>query len=107
MSGSGPDRVLIRLAVPADEPQIADTVTTAFGAAEGPVVARLVKALQASPAWDPALSFVAVDPADQVIGYVLATASATRPRLPRSGRVESDDRGRHGRRLRDGLAVLT
>ncbi len=75
MSGSGPDRVLIRLAVPGDEPQIADTVTTAFGAAEGPVVARLVKALQASPAWDPALSFVAVGPAGQVIGYVLATVN--------------------------------
>jgi putative acetyltransferase len=74
MTGSGPDDVLIRLAVPADEPQIAGTVTTAFGA-EGPVVARLVKALQASPAWDPALSFVAADPAGQVIGYVLATVN--------------------------------
>src|ERR1700753_1980287 len=75
MSGSGPDRGLIRLAVPGDEPQIADTVTTAFGAAEGPVVARLVKALQASPGWGPGLSFVAVHPAGQVIGYVLATVN--------------------------------
>jgi putative acetyltransferase len=74
MTRSGPDRVLVRLAVRADEPQIAETVTTAFGA-EGPVVARLIDALRASPAWDPSLAFVAVDPAGQVIGYVLATVN--------------------------------
>ena len=68
----GPDRDLIRAATPADEAAIAGVVTEAFGATEGPVVARLVGALRASPAWDPALSFVAIA-AGQVIGYILAT----------------------------------
>ncbi len=53
-------------------------MTAAFGAEHGPVVARLVDALRASPAWDPALSFVAEStPADggpgQLTGYVLLT----------------------------------
>jgi putative acetyltransferase len=73
VSRFGPDQELIRAAIPADEPAIATVVTEAFGAAEGPVVARLVEALRASPAWDPALSFVATSAAGQVIGYVLAT----------------------------------
>jgi putative acetyltransferase len=68
----GPGRDLIRVATPADGPAIAGVITEAFGATEGPVVARLVGALRASPGWDPALSFVAVA-AGQVIGYVLAT----------------------------------
>ena len=53
-----PERELIRVSTPADEPAIADLVTGAFGDEHGPVVARLVDALRASPAWDPALSFV-------------------------------------------------
>ena len=71
-------RELIRVSDPADEPAIADVLTTAFGAGHGPVVARLVDALRASPAWDPALSFVAEStPADggpgQLTGFVLLT----------------------------------
>jgi putative acetyltransferase len=54
-----PERELIRVSAPADEPAIAGLVTAAFGDEHGPVVARLVDALRASPAWDPALSFVA------------------------------------------------
>lgn len=73
-----PERELIRVSAPADEPAIADIVTAAFGDEHGPVVARLVDALRASPAWDPALSFVAEStPADggpgQLTGYVLLT----------------------------------
>ncbi|HEY6498740.1 MAG TPA: N-acetyltransferase [Streptosporangiaceae bacterium] len=73
-----PERQLIRVSAPADEPAIADIVTAAFGDGHGPVVARLVDALRASPAWDPALSFVAEStPADggpgQLTGYVLLT----------------------------------
>lgn len=73
-----PERELIRVSAPADEPAIADIVTAAFGDGHGPVVARLVEALRASPAWDPALSFVAEStPADggpgQLTGYVLLT----------------------------------
>jgi putative acetyltransferase len=73
-----PEHELIRVSTPADEPAIADIVTAAFGAGHGPVVARLVDALRASPAWDPALSFVAgATPADggpgQLTGYVLLT----------------------------------
>ncbi len=75
MSGPGPDRELIRVATSADEPAIAAAVTAAFGPDEGPVVTRLVAALRASPAWDPALSFVAVSASGEVIGYVLATRS--------------------------------
>jgi putative acetyltransferase len=66
---------LIRPATPADEPAITQVVTDAFGPADGPVVARLVGALRSSPAWDPALSFVAEAPSGQVIGYVLATVN--------------------------------
>jgi putative acetyltransferase len=66
---------LIRPATAADEPAITEVVTAAFGPADGPVVARLVQALRASPAWDPALSFVAETPSGQVIGYVLATVN--------------------------------
>lgn len=73
-----PERELIRVSAPADEPAIAAIVTAAFGDGHGPVVARLVDALRASPAWDPALSFVAGStPADggpgQLTGYVLLT----------------------------------
>jgi putative acetyltransferase len=73
-----PERELIRVSAPADEPAIADLVTAAFGDEHGPVVARLVDALRASPAWDPALSFVAGSgSADagpgQLTGYVLLT----------------------------------
>ena len=73
-----PERELIRVSTPADELAIAGIVTAAFGAGHGPVVARLVDALRASPAWDPALSFVAEStPADggpaQLTGYVLLT----------------------------------
>jgi putative acetyltransferase len=63
---------LIRVSAPADEPAIADLVTSAFGDDHGPVVARLVDALRASPAWDPALSFVAEE-AGQLTGFVLLT----------------------------------
>jgi putative acetyltransferase len=73
-----PERELIRVSTPADEPAVASVVTAAFGDEHGPVVARLVDALRASPAWDPALSFVAEStPADggpgQLTGYVLLT----------------------------------
>ena len=82
-----PERELIRVSAPADQPAVADLVTAAFGGEHGPVVARLVDALRASPAWDPALSFVAESapagarpgqtPADagpsQLTGYVLLT----------------------------------
>ena len=73
-----PERELIRASAPADEPAIAAIVAAAFGDGHGPVVARLVDALRASPAWDPALSFVAEStPADggpgQLTGYVLLT----------------------------------
>ncbi|MBV9794294.1 MAG: N-acetyltransferase [Actinobacteria bacterium] len=92
MSTPGPDHPRVRVATPADAPAITEVVTTAFGP-EGPLVARLIEALQASPAWDPALSFVAETvpgpgetgspPADarahpaasQVIGYLLATVN--------------------------------
>ncbi|HEY2241818.1 MAG TPA: N-acetyltransferase [Streptosporangiaceae bacterium] len=75
-----PERELIRVSVPADEPAVADLVAAAFGDEHGPVVARLVDALRASPAWDPALSFVAGStPPDggpaQLTGYVLLTRS--------------------------------
>jgi putative acetyltransferase len=70
-----PSPELIRVATAADEPAIATVVTAAFGPVEGPVVARLVEALRASPAWDPALSFVAIGGSGQVIGYVLATVN--------------------------------
>lgn len=73
MSEPGPDQEPIRAAAPADGPAIAAVVTEAFGPADGPVVARLVEALGASPAGDPALSFVAASASGQVIGYVLAT----------------------------------
>jgi putative acetyltransferase len=73
VSAPGPDRALIRVATPADEAAIAAVVTEAFGPAEGPVVARLVEALRAGPAGDPALSFVAASAFGQVVGYVLAT----------------------------------
>ena len=75
MSEREPGPPLIRPATPADEPAVARVVTGAFGPAEGPVVARLVEALRASPAWDPALSFVAEDPSGQIIGHVLATVN--------------------------------
>jgi putative acetyltransferase len=73
-----PERELIRVSAPADEPAVARVVTAAFGDEHGPVVAQLVDALRASPAWDPALSFVAEStPADggpgQLTGYVLLT----------------------------------
>ncbi len=73
-----PERELIRVSAPADEPAVADLVTAAFGDEHGPVVARLVDALRASPAWDPALSLVAEStPAGggpaQLTGYVLLT----------------------------------
>ena len=73
-----PERELIRVATPADEPAVAEVLTSAFGAEHGPVVARLVDALRASPAWDPALSFVAESAPDnagpgRVSGYVLLT----------------------------------
>ncbi|HEY2519131.1 MAG TPA: N-acetyltransferase [Streptosporangiaceae bacterium] len=67
-----PEPELIRLSAPADEPAIAGVLTAAFGDEHGPVVARLVDALRASPAWDPALSFVA-ESAGQLTGYVLLT----------------------------------
>jgi putative acetyltransferase len=73
VSEPGPDQEPIRVATPADAPAIAAVVTEAFGPAEGPVVARLVEALRASPAGDPALSFVAASASGQVIGYALAT----------------------------------
>ncbi len=73
MSEPHPDQEPIRVAAPADGPAIAAVVTEAFGPADGPVVARLVEALGASPAGDPALSFVAASASGQVIGYVLAT----------------------------------
>ena len=71
-------RELIRVSAPADEPAIAEVLTTAFGAGHGPVVARLVDALRASPAWDPALSLVAESvPAGagpgELTGYVAMT----------------------------------
>ena len=82
-----PERELIRVSTPADQPAIAEVVTAAFGDEHGPVVARLVDALRTSPAWDPGLSFVAESapadarpsqtPADagpsQLTGYVLLT----------------------------------
>jgi putative acetyltransferase len=67
-----PASELIRVSAPADEPAIAGLVAAAFGPTEGPRVARLVDALRASPAWDPALSFVA-ESAGEVTGYVLLT----------------------------------
>jgi putative acetyltransferase len=85
---------LIRPATAADEPAIAQVVTDAFGPAEGPVVARLVRALRSSPAWDPALSFVAEAPSGQVIGYVLATVNLldAPPRLVRHALAVMQDR---------------
>ncbi len=73
-----PERELIRVSTPADEPAIAEVLTAAFGDEHGPVVARLVDALRASPAWDPALSFVAESlpggaGPGQLIGYVAMT----------------------------------
>ncbi|HWG14465.1 MAG TPA: hypothetical protein VG268_14420 [Streptosporangiaceae bacterium] len=62
-----PERERIRVSAPADEPAIAEVLTAAFGDEHGPVVARLVAALRVSPAWDPALSFVALSVSDQVL----------------------------------------
>jgi putative acetyltransferase len=64
----------IRVSAPADEAAIAEVLTGAFDE-HGPTVAQLVAALRTSPAWDPALSFVALSASDQVIGYVLVTRS--------------------------------
>ncbi|HXP57354.1 MAG TPA: N-acetyltransferase [Streptosporangiaceae bacterium] len=110
-----PSPELIRPATPADEPAIARVVTDAFGPSEGPVVARLVEALRASPAWDPALSFVAEDPSGQVIGYVLATVNLldAPPRLvdvlvlsPLAVHPAHQHRGVGSRLVRHALAVL-
>lgn len=106
---------LIRPSTPADEPAITQVVTDAFGPADGPVVALLVGALRSSPAWDPALSFVAEAPSGQVIGYVLATVNLldAPPRLvdvlvlsPLAVHPAHQHRGVGSRLVRHGLAVM-
>ena len=115
MSEREPGPPLIRPATPADEPAVARVVTGAFGPAEGPVVARLVEALRASPAWDPALSFVAEDPSGQIIGHVLATVNLldAPPRLvdvlvlsPLAVLPAHQHRGVGSRLVRHALAVM-
>lgn len=62
--------VLIRRENTSDTTAIHDITAAAFGRA---AEARLVDELRADPAWMPALSLVAVTPANEVIGHVLCT----------------------------------
>jgi putative acetyltransferase len=110
-----PEHEQIRVSAPADEPAIAEVLTTAFGHPHGPVVARLVAALRTSPAWDPALSFVALSASGQVIGYVLVTRNLLdAPRRlvdvlvvsPLAVRPADQGRGVGTRLMRHALAVL-
>lgn len=106
---------LIRVAEQADEQAIAEVVTVAFGESHGPVVARLVDALRASPAWDPALSLVARSVSGPVIGYVLATRNLLdAPRRlvdvlvlsPLAVHPDHQGRGIGGRLVRHALRVM-
>jgi len=63
--------VLIRRETPADIDDIRAVTAAAF--APSTAEDRLVDELRADPGWLPALSLVAVDSSDTVIGHVLAT----------------------------------
>ena len=65
--------MLIRRETPADVDAIRSVTAAAF--APSPAEAPLVDELRASAGWLPALSLVAVDSSDAVIGHVLCTRS--------------------------------
>jgi putative acetyltransferase len=69
--------VLIRRETERDTGAIRAVATAAFAPRRPPgqtvPEARLIDELRAGPAWLPALSLVAVTPADEVIGHVLGT----------------------------------
>ncbi|MEA2268757.1 MAG: putative acetyltransferase [Solirubrobacteraceae bacterium] len=67
--------VIIRREAAHDIAAIAAVTTAAFGEPGGPepVETRLLAELRAGDAWLPALSLVAVDAADEVVGHVVCT----------------------------------
>jgi putative acetyltransferase len=71
------DHVLIRRETERDADVIRAITTAAFAPSRPPgqavPEATLIDELRASPAWIPALSLVAVTPADEVVGHVLGT----------------------------------
>lgn len=75
--------MLIRREVARDVAAIRAVTTAAFAhsdrPAEIPAETRLVDDLRADPAWLPALSLVATDPGDTVVGHVLATRAHVGP----------------------------
>ena len=76
-------RVLIRRETERDTDIIRAITTAAFASSRPPgqIVpeARLIDELRAGPAWLPALSLVAADPAGEVIGHVLGTRGHVGP----------------------------